>query len=133
MRIEAGRFYKTRDGDKVGPMQAVPKEWGYRKAFVWTDGERRHLWTDDGRDSDWEPQKSDRDLVEEWAEIGPVRTVTRKEIVPGIYGRLIVSAHKEAVHVSMVQNNGSACWKADELRAAAATLNEIADALGEAE
>lgn len=52
----------------------------------------------------------------------PVRTVTRKEIVPGKYGPLVVGG------------NGSillpqACYTPDELREAAHTLNQIAEAL----
>ena len=53
---------------------------------------------------------------------GPVRTVTRKEIVPGCYG---------IVHVATTGHVGINTYSRNpaELRAAAATLIEIADAL----
>ena len=54
---------------------------------------------------------------------GPVRTVTRKEIVPGVYGAVGVQDGC-LVNVAYMRT-------ADELRAAAATLIEIADALEE--
>jgi hypothetical protein len=59
---------------------------------------------------------------------GPVRTVTRKEIVPGVYG--CVKVHdpgSKFVRINMDDALGVA-----ELRAAAATLIEIADALEDA-
>lgn len=52
---------------------------------------------------------------------GPVRTVTRKEIVPGVYGKVQVFG---SLNVSTELMQG-----ADELRAAIATLTQIADAL----
>ena len=52
---------------------------------------------------------------------GPVQTVTRKEIVPGVYGQVHIKHHLE---VSMFPTKNPA-----ELRAAAETLIEIADAL----
>lgn len=56
------------------------------------------------------------------ANVGPIRTVIRKEIVPGKYGPLVVGG------------NGSillpqACYTPDELREVAHTLNQIAEAL----
>jgi hypothetical protein len=53
--------------------------------------------------------------------LGPVRTVTRRDVVPGIYGRVCV---EETGVVSCESMRSPA-----ELRAAAATLTEIADAL----
>lgn len=60
----------------------------------------------------------------------PVRTVTRKEIVPGIYGRLQVSSDGyHAVNISAKDPGIS--WSASDLTAAIKTLTEIRDAMQE--
>ena len=62
------------------------------------------------------------------AKKGPVRTVTRKEIVPGVYGKVTVHcAHGCGVDLSFPSND--LVWDASELRSAAETLIQIADAL----
>ena len=68
---------------------------------------------------------------------GPVRTVTRKEIVPGVYGVVSVASQfadatpvalwKHGIEAPMVTLNST------ELRSAAATLIELADALESAQ
>ena len=89
MKIEEGRYYKTRDGRKVGPMEHC----GSDTDHPWQEAKNMsaHIWRDDGT-SKW---RNDPTLIAEWpAEpTGPVRTVTRKEIKNGIYldGALIVS------------------------------------------
>ena len=68
---------------------------------------------------------------------GPVRTVTRKEIYPGVYGRVEVmcgpdSRTPNAVQVAIAGGNPVAphFWlNAEELRAAAAIFIELASAL----
>jgi len=57
----------------------------------------------------------------EYVNEGPVRTVTRKEIVPGSYGKVRVTAGMY-VHVNSMST-------ATDIRAAIATLTEIAEAL----
>lgn len=59
------------------------------------------------------------------AETGPVRTVTRREIVPGQYGALAVAAVAE----DSVRIEAPGYLNVAALRAAIATLTEIADAL----
>lgn len=117
MKLEVGKFYKTRDGRKVGPVVfadagleeypfAVPQEYvTYRK-----DGTHYS-----------DRRESRADLISEWTSDGPVRTVTRKEIVPGVYGNVYVEDTMVVTCDSMRTPT--------ELRAAAATLIEIADAL----
>lgn len=67
--------------------------------------------------------KEEFDIVEEQS---PVRTVTRKEIVPGVYG---------AVHVTNLAGCGIVIgipykdWSPEELREAAHILNQIAEVL----
>lgn len=71
----------------------------------------------------------------------PVRTVTRKEIVPGVYGKVSVQGKwKDKVGIAIVGSPidaessvtvliGHVQLSSDELRAAAETLIQIADAL----
>lgn len=61
----------------------------------------------------------------------PVRMVTRKEIVPGVYGGVEVVASSDDCHVWVCINEKNP-MSANELRAAAKTLTDIADALDEA-
>lgn len=145
LRIEEGKFYRARNGRKVGPFEYVNR--GQTEIrFHWrapqSDG-GPWLWAHDGtfgenRNKDW-------DLTAEWTEepTGPVRAVTRKEIVPGIYGRLkITETQREGTYgdvcIQLVNRAGlihgsrdpdPALMTVAELRAAAITFNELADAL----
>lgn len=134
LKLEVGKYYKTRDGWKVGPMAASK---GHDEHFV-VDG--LGLFTSDGvfgwvsggvRNA---PAPS-WDLIAEWtdAPTGPVRTVTKREIVPGTYsgGVTVVSADDliAGCRVSIATALGHA--DAGQLRAAIATLTEIAGALEE--
>jgi hypothetical protein len=66
---------------------------------------------------------------------GPVVTETVKRIVPGVYGRVVISPHAETsvTHVGVtfepIIGHGYAALSAPELRAAAAVLTQLADAL----
>lgn len=127
LRIVEGRFYKTRDGQKVGPLRRGENDndayWVSPRGQL--GGGYGCAWYEDG--VFWRVNESPNDLVAEWVD-SPVRTVTRKEIVPGVYGIVEVGdADRNEVAVSL-----DAGWhKADELRAAATVLNELADALSE--
>lgn len=64
----------------------------------------------------------------------PVRTVTttRQEVVPGVYGKVKVTTPKSSLPgVAGIDLTCDGWWTATELRAAAKTLTEIADALDE--
>lgn len=120
-----GAYGRTRDGQRVGPLRAF----GY--GFIEIEGDGR-LWEPDGRFVNEMRYDMTRDLVAEWTEDGPVRTVTRREIVPGTYGRLGVGQPFEGVvpvgwvghhHTSYPRLN------ADELDAAARVLTQLAEAL----
>ena len=122
LKLEESGFYKTRDGQKVGPM----RYWGdYYTAEH--DGTGR-LWNSNGAHGAKNiPNRPEYDLIAEWtdAPTGPVRTVTRttKEIVPGVYGDVqILPSHNIAVVVKP---------EPALIRAAIATLTEIAQALEE--
>lgn len=128
VKLEVGKFYKTRDGDKVGPMekwaQTVAHKWQQRGGTNTYDG-GGDIWADDGSSIYRCP-----DLIAEWTEdeatTGPVRTVTRKEIVDGKYGN--VEVYYDIAHGLTVTCRG--CLKTHaEIRATIATLTEIAEAL----
>lgn len=61
----------------------------------------------------------------------PVRTVTRKEIMPGKYGRINLTSGGAAGMVTIYTDGH--VFSPTELRAAAATFIELADALEEGE
>lgn len=66
MRIEAGKYYRTRDGRKVGPMKRDDDAFG--EPFVWVD-EFGGNWSHDGEDGNATgPLGSIRegDVVSEW-------------------------------------------------------------------
>lgn len=136
MKIEEGKFYRTRDGRKAGPM----KRWG----GGWIDASRTRgdMWQDDGLRY-YSENRGDDDLIAEWTD-GPVREVTRKEIVPGTYGRIQVSHNYDRIGdeafdpqavINLTARDGSMMdrgnFSAAELRSAASTLTAIADALEE--
>lgn len=126
LTIEEGKFYRTRDGRLVGPMirSNVGKWTDIANGFQWSYDNGMHCHKDVG---------CPYDLVSEVPNSGPVRTVTRKEIVPGEYGIVRVLAKPEDdpfVHAAHVRIDDGYSTSS-ELRAAAATLIEIADALGD--
>jgi len=135
LKIEPGKFYRTRDGRKVG-------------ALVWAQGTGNPwpLKTPDGKS--YFSERGDEyvtgreagggvrrplELISEWQDeepTGPVRTVTvtKKQIVPGQYGFLRVGEDRtDSVAVSMVYGFSNA----QELRDAAKVLKELAEALEE--
>lgn len=129
MQIEAGKFYRTRDGQKVGPMIYF----GIKGRFIVTVGDGA-AWEGDGRGLvdgkyDWS-----RDLIAEWIDepASPVRTRTVSEIVPGDYGIVHVGGN-DGKEVSVDLNGRPTCYSAAELRAAAAVFVQLADALEAAE
>lgn len=128
MKIEAGIFYKTRGGEKVGPITLVSPPLHETWAGYGEDSAITRTYFADGQWIKGEP--TDNDLVSEWTDepTGPVRERLVKEIVPGFYGIVCVGfrgGDKDKPEVSVAFAGHSA----DELRAAAATLLEIADAL----
>lgn len=130
MRLEEGKYYRTRDGRKAGPVRRIDGEWNAANA---QDGNWRY--DDDGGLTNF--GGDDLDLIAEWTE-GPVRTVTRREVVEGVYGRLKVNqtyATEPSVGIKLVDRNGKelgesgAGMTSTELKAAAAVLLELAGAL----
>lgn len=118
IKLEVGKYYLTRDWRKIGPIAlGVRGDIGNSLLESW--------WMEAGAKN--KLRDSDGDLIAEWIEepTSPVRTVTRKEIVPGTYG-----------HVIVTEGRGVQCIRMDsaaELRAAIATLTQIAEVLEESE
>ena len=182
LKLEVGRYYRTRDGRKVGPMKALEAF----KNMLWSNvdgsyhGDGRHFskpqndliaeWTDtpevgtlkeigaqpgdtvecvdstgaygslrlgceyeiaqsglvidaQGEEYDW---IAPRFRIISCAQTGPVRTVTRQEIVPGRYNGIDVGAENDdGIHIDLQWVR----YSADELTDAIATLTAIRDAM----
>lgn len=129
MKIEAGRYYRTRDGRKVGPMElAFPGGHYYIRREI-------GRWIFDGTAIATNMWENPQDLVSEWA-ASPVRERTTKEIVSGKYGHVTVQSLKGIsdiqVGIGIVGTWASAVpMNSAELTAAIATLTTIRDALDE--
>lgn len=59
MQIEKGKYYRTRGGEKVGPMRPESGDWSI------DDGSGR-LWSDNGKR--WSRRNSYNDIVSEWVD-----------------------------------------------------------------
>lgn len=119
LKIEAGKYYKTRDGRKVGPTRTGGQ-------YIYVEGRSYYY---DGRRC--RSHETAGDLISEWQDEtpSPIRTVTRREIVPGQYG---------LIEVVDVDENGASIWlprngrfHSETLREMAHTLNQIAEVLQE--
>lgn len=60
MKIEAGKYYVTRDGRKFGPMEPYDKGWDSR--YSWECG--GYLWMNDG--TGYLECSPEQDIVSEW-------------------------------------------------------------------
>lgn len=72
---------------------------------------------------------------EDLEHVGPIRTVTRREIVPGVYGALRIDSHiSSKVYIGFNTECGNRFigLGATELREAAHILNQLAEALEDA-
>jgi len=138
MKLEVGKYYRTREGEKVGPMRGHADGGWYAANDKCERG-----WYDNGarfygsRDSTIIAEWTDEPAAPKPSATGPVRTVTRKEIVPGVYGDVSVSWGRgsDEIALCLVKHGEKAdyvghCFlTATDIRAAIATLTEIAEAL----
>lgn len=121
LAIQEGRYYIDGHGEKRGPMKAE-RAWFIddRGWSFYADGQRMAKSGETGHPDH---------LVSEWVEPaadGPVRTITRREIVPGEYGGVVVEEHVgSVVHLHMLRNTMDSL----ELRSAAMVLSQLAEAL----
>lgn len=74
MKIEAGKFYKTRDGRKVGPMVNE----GWIDGEPWTAEDINRYYTDEG--SRIIPTGEPDDLIAEWSDLTPHQQRTAEMI-----------------------------------------------------
>lgn len=118
VKIEAGKYYKTRDGIKVGPIRNYDDRFYYKASFCcgnWT-------YLENGK---WagSTEEDNRDIIAEWQDQpSTLRIVTRREVVPGTYGIVQVTSNRE-IKIQLGK------YSADKLREAAHILNQIAEAL----
>lgn len=132
MKIEAGRTYVARNGEKFGPMVRFPDgDWSGCAPYFHVEG-GVEFWGYDGTNGGIAGHDRELDLIAEWTDgptltDGPVRTVTRREVVPGVWSGVVIERPTVAVnlHVHFSLHDPSN----DELRAAAAVLLELAGAL----
>lgn len=125
MKIEAGCYYKDGLGHRIGPI-VWDNEIGVwrRKGYKRNTGD---YWHKDGRR--YSHVADDLDLISEWpSSASPVRMGAKRDIVPGVYGAVVV---RESYAVGVNIKINQATYDASMLRAAAATLIELADALEE--
>jgi len=128
MKIEAGKYYRTRDGRKVGPMNMTASKPGTDR---WRGkmGDGESFWHDDG--THWSGRESKTDLIAEWtdepAAPKPSPFVTRRELVPGVYGIVSVVLVGVSIHID-VEHDGLTAEQADE---AAHLFTQLAEYLRE--
>jgi len=138
LKIEAGKYYKTRDGRKVGPISRVR---GGEGDYYWSDGKSlfgqfTHNWSREGYSSSYHGL----DIIAEWKNEAPspspIRTVTSREIVPGVYGRFEVTGTymKNRVTLDFAPSSvGTSVpifgMNTEELRESAHLFNQLAEAL----
>lgn len=145
MRIEEGKFYRTRDGRKVGPMKrpfSGVSEYAWAGDYKYSDETYGGIWYRSEGGLMHPDAPNGGDIISEWTDepTSPVRTVISKQIVAGVYGRLSIRPYstEKRILIALANMEGSIGdavhhgWTLDELHAAIATLTEIADALGEA-
>jgi hypothetical protein len=130
MKIEAGKFYKTRDGRKVGPM-SKPYNIPEGEVVGCEDFKGRDLWWSDGRCS--RSSEKALDLISEWPtadEHGPIREVRRREIVPGQWGNINVNCVVDGnVFINVRDDFGHVAFNAEQLREAAHLFVQLAEVL----
>lgn len=126
LKLEVGKFYRTRDGRKV---ECTYDDAGNVEPCCIDHGSYE-LWHD--RDGKSNLQNRSDDLIAEWtdAPTGPVRTVTRttREIVPGVYDGLDVG---QAVDGHVFIAMGIHRVDAEAIDALIANLTAIRDAMEE--
>lgn len=122
MEIEKGGFYRTRDGRKLGPAKS-----GFSRGRFEFDGDFDMMHE---RDGTYCGSERGLDIVSEWTE-GPVRTVTRREVVPGSYGRLktLKVAPSGVSYTKAIVSLEERFYSRDDLTEIISLLAEVRDGL----
>jgi hypothetical protein len=86
MKIEAGKYYRTRDGRKVGP---IVKRWTY-DVYPWGTAETGCCYSDDG--AKWKGGQGTEkdDLIAEWAD----EPTLWRDMTPEEKGALLLARHE---------------------------------------
>lgn len=128
MRIEEGKFYRTREGRKVGPVRATDNSfWPMECGGTW--------WRANGESCEGSMARMypRNDIISEWIE-SPVRTetVTTRRIEPGVYGRIRVRDEAGMVDggtqvgFNFVARNGASMGQPEVAYLSAPELRELA-------
>ena len=131
LTLQEGRYYRTRSGAKVGPVET--REGGSYFCASGTHYTREGLSSFRGgfRSAYETSYRKHEDIVAEWTDepAGPVITTTRTttEIRPGCYSGVRVGDHPSPGY-AYIELNGTG-FTAPELRAASAVLLQLADGL----
>ena len=122
LKLEVGKYYRDQNGRKIGPIV----DHGWSDGFNFYGGKRMGFYNEEGR-----RQNNIDYIVSEWqdAPTGPVRTVTRKEIVYGVHGDIEVV--EDETHQGGIGIYINATMDAARIRAAANSMLAVADALEE--
>lgn len=137
LQIKEGTYYRTRDGRKVGNLSETGNSswpWVDRIAGLWFRGDGYSC------PGSLDLHRDEDDIISAWVDepTSPVRTETRKVIVPGVYGRLHIAPGRSGVGpeimIAMANRHGLAIssthtWTLGETRDAIANLTLVADAL----
>lgn len=130
MKIIVGETYRSARGEKIGPVEHWAGNTDRVRNGPKIDG---RYWFMDGTGGGY---AKGNDLVAVWSE-GPVRTVSRQEIIPGTYDGVVVGRQIEEpdcdspdlAHVHKILVTLSGYKKASQLERAAAVLTALAGAL----
>jgi len=87
LKIEAGKYYKTRDGEKV----LVTEVDGYGVAWYTKQHQTTACFTErteGGRKTGWTDSTGTKpaDIVAEWTASGPIQEISEKRLIAGNYG-----------------------------------------------
>ena len=115
-----------------GAMEFDPYEYRIDFAFLWDEAPQGGKWWNDNEhtpEGQAEFARMKRLYAEDMDETGPVRTVTRKEIIPGVYGLVTVENRVGGCRLAFPRDNFFCAENADELTEVIETLTQIRDAL----
>lgn len=126
MKIEAGKYYRTRDGRKVGPMVSGPRHsvWPWR---IISD-DCRDAWNDEGSWTGDASCEHDEDLISEWLTPHQQRTADMIKVMQAYVdgGNIqVASALLETGYMSASEPCWD--WKAYDYRIAPATTPDTID------
>jgi hypothetical protein len=131
VKIEEGKFYKTRDGRKVGPMEENPdfnREAGMRgETYPYYERKSGNSYTEDGISAYDVTEDCEDNIISEWQE-GPIREVCRRDIVPGQWGIVTVD-NRNTKTITLKIEWGS--FNSEEIREAAHLFSQLAEVLEE--